>query len=366
MRMALCHEWLTTLGGSDLVAARIAQALSIDTVFVFTKSDELAKQLFPETEVRTTSMGRSEFVSTHWKAMLPVMAAAWRSVDLSNFDVVITSSHAAVNSIRPRDDAVHISYCHTPMRYAWEWRVESRRVPRVIRPAWPLAAAVLREGDRRRARRVDHFIANSQTVRNRIRDHYRRDAPVIYPPVDVEFWTPTLSPDRGYFLYAGRLVAYKQVDVAIAAANQAEVPLVIAGSGPELDRLRSLAGPTVRFVRAPSREKLRDLFANARAFVFPGFEDFGMAPVEAMACGTPVIARNTGGVAESVLPGIAGILFDADDVDQLSDILTSFDSGQFASDDVRANALRFSADRFDAELKNFVRSVLRAPELVGS
>jgi glycosyltransferase involved in cell wall biosynthesis len=287
------------------------------------------------------------------------MPGAWSRLDLSRFDLVLTSSHACVNAIRVSPGAVHISYCHTPMRYAWRWRDEISRIPPMARPTWPLAAAAFRHVDRKWSSRVHAFIANSHHVADRIRAAYGREAEVLYPPVDTEFWTP--SDDRrreDYFLVAGRLVAYKRTERAVRAAKLADVRLVVAGDGPELPRLRKMAGPTVEFVVAPERTALRELYRRARALVMPGVEDFGMTMIEAQACGTPVLAFDAGGAREAVLDRRTGRLYAHPDPTSLARSMTGFDSHEFDPSQARAHAQRFCVSVFDAGLEAIVHRAL--------
>jgi len=359
-RVAVCHEWVTTYGGSEQVAQRLVNALDATDVFTFTARPELAEALFPGRRVHVSPLGRTASAREHWQRFLPVMPRAWAAFDLRGFDAVVTSSHACANAIRVPDGTVHISYTHTPMRYAWEWRDELDRVPVALRPAWPAIAAVLRRQDANRARRVDAFVANSEHVAGRIRDAYGRDAQVVHPPVDVSWWTPPTEPSaRTAFLVAGRLVAYKRVAIAIEAARLAQVPLVVAGEGPQLEQLRRMAaGAEIRFVVGPSREELRELYRSARALVVPGVEDFGMAMIEAQACGTPVVARGTGGAREAVVDGETGSLTPDGSAVTLASALLRFDGAAFDPPRVRAHAERFGVERFDAEIRQVVDRAL--------
>lgn len=360
-RIALCHEWVTTWGGSEQVAARLADALEIDDIFVFAIDEHVARRTFGERNVHSSRVGASSFGAKHWQWLLPFMDHWWRSLDLDAYDLVVTSSHAAVNSIRVRRGAAHISYSSTPMRYAWEWRAEVKRIPAVVRPAWPAIASVLRRSDRRRATNVDLFIANSRNVSERIRTDYSRPSVVVYPPVRVDFFTPDPAGAReDFFLCAGRLVSYKAIDNAVAAAGIARVPLIVAGSGPELDHLRGEAGPTVRFVENPSDVELRDLYRSCRALIFPGIEDFGMVPVEAQACAAPVIALARGGVLESVQDGITGVLYSDESIAHLADTMQRFDTSAYDATTIRRNAERFAATRFDDEIRSVVLRVIDA------
>ena len=358
-RVAVCHEWVTTYGGSEQVAQRLATALDATDVFTFTARPELAEALFPGRRVHVSPLGRTAAAREHWQRFLPVMPYAWSRFDLRGFDVVVTSSHACANAIRVPDGTVHVSYTHTPMRYAWDWRSELDRLPIGLRPAWPLVAAALRRQDSRRATRVDAFVANSEHIARRIRTAYGRAAEVVYPPVDDSWWTPaTERRERSAFLVAGRLVAYKRAGVAIEAARLARVPLIVAGSGPQLEHLRRLArGADVRFVVAPSREALRELYRSARALIVPGIEDFGITMVEAQACGTPVIARDAGGAREAVVDRETGSLTPDGSAETLASTLLRFDGTAYDAAQVRANAERFGVQRFETEIRRVVDRV---------
>jgi glycosyltransferase involved in cell wall biosynthesis len=359
-RVAVCHEWVTTYGGSEQVAQRLVSALDASDVFTFTARPELAEALFPGRRVHVSPLGRTAMARDHWHRLLPLMPRAWAAFDLRGFDAVVTSSHACANAIRVPDGTVHISYTHTPMRYAWKWREELDRLPAALRPAWPPIAAALRRQDANRARRVDTFVANSEHVAGRIRESYGRDAEVVHPPVDVSWWTPpTEEPERAAFLVAGRLVAYKRIATAIEAARLAHVPLVVAGAGPQLEPLRRMAaGADIRFVVGPSRDHLRALYRSSRALVVPGVEDFGMTMIEAQACGTPVIARGTGGACEAVIDDETGWLTSDGSAVTLASALLRFDGTTFDPARIRAHAERFRVERFDAEIREVVDRAL--------
>lgn len=362
MRAALCHEWLTVYGGSDQVAARLAAAFDIEDVFTFAAEPSLAAELFPDSRVRIAHrIGDTRFARNHWGWLLPLMPYAWKRVDLSGYDVVITSSHSCVNAIRVPAGIPLVSYCHTPMRYAWDPQSERQRFPAPFRVVWPAIAARFRAADRRWAQRVTAFVANSRNVADRISRYYGRGAEVVHPPIDLDYWTPDASVVReDFFLYAGRLVAYKRPDIAVAAATEAGVRLVVAGSGPELKRARKLAGPTVEFVEGPTADALRDLYRRARGLVFPGVEDFGMTVVEAQACGTPVIAYAEGGALETVVDGVTGLLYRDDSVPGLTRAWAAFDPGSYDTAAIRSNAERFSPGAFAEGMRALVAATMDA------
>ena len=338
----------------------MADVLHAERVFTFTSEPWLATDIFgshPVTAVAPSQV--SALARSHWQWLLPLMPYAWKRVDFRGYDVVITSSHSCVNAIRTKEGQIHISYCHTPMRYAWEWRSEIRRIPTLLRPLWPAVAAVLRKADRGWARNVTRFIANSQNVSDRIRRYYDRDSDVLHPPIDTDFWTPG-GEKSDFFLFAGRLVPYKRADIAVAAARSSGRRLVVAGTGPELQRLRGAAGPSTTFIENPSKERLRELYRSATALVFPGIEDFGMTLVESQACGTPVIALAEGGALEAVKAGSTGVLYKGAGARGLIDAMNAFSSSDYDSATLRAHAETFNAARFDARLRKIVADTVRA------
>jgi glycosyltransferase involved in cell wall biosynthesis len=294
-----------------------------------------------------------------YRHFLPLYPGLVEVFDLDDYDLVISSSHCAAKSvIAPR--AVHVCYCHSPMRYAWDQFGEyfgPRQVGRAGSVALRPVMAAMARWDRATANRPDRFLANSQYVAGRIRRYYNRRSTVVYPPVDTEFYRPasvhrpTSTPS---FLVVSALVPYKRVDVAIEACRTVGVPLRVAGVGPELSRLQELGGSAVEFLGWKSDEDVRTLYHEATATLLPGVEDFGMVPVEAQACGTPVVALSEGGATESVIDGTTGVLVPERSVDAfvagLRRVLeTSFDAAA-----LRANALRFSRQRFLSEFRTAV------------
>lgn len=345
----ICHEWLTALGGSDRVAVELARITDATVIFTFALDDDFARTLLTQHGVvaRVVTWRGGRWAGRRrgrLTLLLPIMPIVWRSLDLSRARLVVSSSHACVKAIRaPR----HVSYCHTPMRYAWEWRLERDRLPRWAQPIMPIAAAVFRRLDRRWARSVDVHLANSRFVAERVRRAYGVEAVVVPPPVRSRRLASCPRPDRpGPFVTAGRFVPYKRFDLAIEAANLAGVDLVLAGDGPDRRRLERLAGPTIRFVIGPDDDRLAELLASARALVFCGVEDFGILPVEAQATGTPVIARGEGGAIETVVEGQTGVLVRSDRVDEWADALRNFDPDGFDPEIVRAHALTFDTEQF--------------------
>lgn len=342
-RVVVCQEWMTSAAGSDKVAAELVRVVGADALYCFAARDDVVKQLGVAVPVYQSRLGEWASVNRRWQLLLPVMPLVWGLLDLGDTRLVVTSSHATVNSVRRF--GTRVSYCHTPMRYAWEWRLERQRLPRPLRPLLPAIAAVFRRLDQRWSRRVDVFVANSHFVAGRIRASYGREAVVVYPPIDTGSFVPAVLPTRDRFVVVGRLVQYKRPDLAVQAANLAGVPMTIAGSGPELERLQAMAGPTVEFAVAPDDEHLIDLVQNARALVFPGIEDFGMTVVEAQACGTPVIGRAAGGALESVNAPAGGLLVDSEDPREWARVLAEL-GGSVDVARLRRGSEAFSVDAF--------------------
>lgn len=337
------HEWLTSAAGSDKVAAELVRVSDASALLCLSAKNEVVDDLGIVVPVHQSRIGQWAQAGNRWHMLLPLLPVIWRSLRVSGAIVVVTSSHSLVNSLPAAGRRV--CYCHSPVRYGWEWRMERGRAPRWLRPLVRPGAVVLRWWDRRVSKNVDEYVANSQFIADRIRRAYGRSSTVIHPPIDVDRFSPADVPRTDEFLVAGRLVAYKRVDLVVRAAMRADVALVVAGTGPELDALRALAGPTVRFVGAPSDAELVELMQRARAVVHAGIEDFGMVLVEAQACGTPVISRATGGGAESFSPGVSGVLVDSDRVDDWAAAMAAFSDP--ASPAARRQwALSFSSANF--------------------
>jgi len=307
--------------------------------------------------VRTTFLDRLGPLRGRRQVQLPLMPLAWRLASRERYDVVVTSSHACVKGFGPGRTALHLCYCYTPMRYAWLTDVDQRSRGRAVARALAAPLAALRAWDRRSAAWVDEFAAISGSVRRRIERFYGRPARVIYPPVDTDYFTPDPSVTRqDVVLAVSRMVPYKRLDLAIDAAAAAGVPLVLAGAGPQEAALRAhaaAAGARVRFVTRPDDAALRHLYRTARALIFPSVEDFGIVPVEAQACGTPVVALAEGASLETVVDGATGVLVEAQEAAALAGGLEKALASPPDPDACRAHAEGFSRPRFVAEVHDW-------------
>lgn len=357
MRLAIAHEWVQARAGSEKTFEALAQLFPNADLFALTVNKHIDLNV-GNRSIQTTALDRMPVLRSHRSVSLPLMPAAWRYATKREFDVVISSSHACSKGFRPARAAVHLCYCHTPMRYAWEADLDRRmRLPALL--ASPMKGA-LRRWDRRSARWVDSFAANSYEVRDRIRRHYGRDAVVIPPPVDTEFFTPSTQRRGEYLLAVSRWIPYKRLDLAICVAAKVHIPLVIAGEGPLGSPLRKLADKVhpggVTFVQAPTDEDLRDLYRFALALVFPAHEDFGIIPVESQSCGTPVVGLAAGGILDSVKDGSTGVLVPNQSVEALAEGVRAAIALGDVSKACREQAAYFSRSRFEARVTDWCRS----------
>jgi glycosyltransferase involved in cell wall biosynthesis len=355
-RIAIVHDWLPVFGGAERVLEQILAVFP--TADVFTLVDLLSQQdrvFLRGKSVRTSFLQRFGWVRRNYRKFLPLMPLAITRFNLSRYDLILSSSYAVAKGVVTRPRQLHVCYCHSPMRYVWDLQEQYLReagLDRGLR-GW-LARGVLscmRRWDVRSHRRVDSFIANSQFVRQRIARAYDREATVIHPPVDVEQFTPSSS-KGSHYVTASRLVSYKMIHLLVQAFNRMpDLELRVIGEGPEFERISAVAAPNVKMLGHQSAENLRSQLQGARAFVFAALEDFGIAPVEAQACGTPVIAFGQGGALETVVPGETGLFFDEQTPASVVGAVRRFEAQResFSPETIRRHALQFRAARFRSE-----------------
>ncbi|HSW42541.1 MAG TPA: glycosyltransferase [Patescibacteria group bacterium] len=343
----MVHDFFATDGGGEAVAIEFARLLPHAPVYTsFFDSARFGDRIDPG-RVRTWPLQHLRGAERRFRSLLPLYPVWFSLLDLRSQDFVLSSSVAFSKAVRTRRGAVHVSYVYTPMRYAWDldtylagssYSLPSRLAARTLRP-------FLRAWDRSTAQRPTHVVAISQTVRDRVRNLWGRDAEVVYPPVATdEIRLGTV--DDGFLLVAARFLAYRRIDLAVAAATALGRELVVVGDGPESARLRASAGPTVRFLGRVDRPTLVDLFARCHAYLVPGVEDFGIAPVEAMAAGKPVIAFRSGGATETVVEGRTGLFFERQEVASLAEAIERLDGLVFAPAVIRARAEEFDSAVF--------------------
>lgn len=355
MDVALVHEFFCNLGGSDQVAAALHDLYPQAPVFTLIVSERNKDaELLRGMELRTSFVQRLPLARRWHEPYLPLFPAAIESFDLTKYDLVLSSSHVCAKGVIPAPEALHLCYCHTPARYAWDLgSLYLRRLNPFVRA---YAAAVmhrLRIWDVTSSARVDHFIANSGFVAQRIWRYYRRSATVIHPPVDTKFFTPG-GEDEDYYLVVSRLTAYKRIELAVEAFNQSGLPLLVIGDGPERRRLRSQAGPNITFLGTVSRSRVRDHMRSCRGLIYPGKEDFGITPVEAQATGKPVVAFGAGGALESVVDGVTGVLFAEQTTEALCEAVTRCSEFSFDREAIRQHAVQFDREVFFRKMTDFV------------
>lgn len=353
-RVAIVHDYFVQDGGAERVALELAR-------------------FFPDADIHTTFFDRATFAdridprrvltwpldgrvgTRRFRSLLPLYPAWFAARDLRQYELVVSSSSAFAKAVRTSRRALHVAYIHTPMRFAWNYGDYARgaTLGRPALLAGRLAAAPLRTWDRRTSAGPHRLVANSRTVRQRIREQWGRDADVIYPPVDVDEFSVGAA-DDGYLLVAARLLAYRRIDLAVDAASAAGRRLVVVGDGPEREALERRAGPTVRFTGHVPRRELVTLIERCHAYLVPGEEDFGIAPVEAMAAGRPVVGFRRGGVSETVIDGETGVLFDDQTVDGLTRALERLSAMQVDRARIRKRADEFSRQRFFAEWQDLL------------
>jgi len=368
-RVAVVHDWLDTWGGGENVLAEILRAYPQADLFALVDFlPDSTRQRLGGRHAHTSFLQRMPGARRRFRMLLPLFPRAIESFDLRAYDLILSSSHAVAKGVRTTASQLHICYCHTPMRYAWDLR-EDYLAPRGLSRGWRGAVAHrvldrLRDWDRATSTRVNHFIANSAFVRDRIARAYKREATVIHPPVDTDYFVVSAAPKSlpAYYVTASRHVPYKRIDLIAAAFRDLPADhLIIAGAGPETERIRAAAGPNVEFVGEVPRERLRTLFQSAQAFVFAAEEDFGIVPVEAQACGTPVLALRRGGAIETVrdadnAAAPTGLFFDEQSAAAIAAAVRRFEAlaPGILGAACRANAMGFSTGRFHSQYTTFI------------
>jgi glycosyltransferase involved in cell wall biosynthesis len=349
--VAVVHDWLTIPGGSEQVVLELLEMFPQAELFTSIYDPAPWPAQITQRTVHSSFLNRVPGAKRHYPKLLALMNRAFRSFDLSRFDLVLSSSHACAKNVRTPPTALHVCYCHTPMRYAWEEGfLEGEEVGRALRLLLPPLLARLRRQDLAGAAGPDVFVANSRYVAQRIERYYGRDAVVVHPPVDVDRFLGLAREPGDYYLAFGRVVPYKRVDLAVAACERAGRPLKVAGDGRALAAVRAQAGDGVEFLGKVSELELEGLLEGARALLFPGKEDFGIVPVEAQAAGVPVIAYGVGGAVETVLDGKTGVLFAQQSPAALAEAIERFEALGLDGADARENARSFGRERFRAQM----------------
>ncbi len=355
--IALIHDWLTGMRGGEKCLEALCELFPRAPIYTLLGFPEKLSTIITRHPIRNSYLQRMPRIEKSYRHYLPLFPHAVESFDLSDFELIVSSSHAVAKGARPAPGALHISYVHTPMRYVWDMFDEyfpSDRVGALRRAFISQVARRLRAWDVRSAERVHEFIANSNFVRDRIRRFYGRDAAVIYPPVDTSrFHVSTTS--EGYFLIVSALAPYKKIDLAVTVFNELGHPLRIIGDGPEKAALESIASKNVSIEGWADDRAVEQAYAGCRALIFPGVEDFGIVPVEAMASGKPVLAFRRGGATETVVENLCGAFFDEQSEESLSKAVLDFNESDYDAASIRKHAERFDTAVYMSKMDAFIR-----------
>ncbi len=356
-KVAIVHDWLNGMRGGEKVLEEMLALYPQADIFTLFYEPAAVSPLIRSKKVTASRLNSNPLIRGRYRHFLPLFPRHVEAFDLRDYSLVISSSHCVAKGAIPAPDALHVSYLHSPMRYAWDqyysyfagagWlsrKIIEREISRLR--AWDVTSSA----------RVDRFAANSNYVRLRIRKYYRREAEVIHPPVDTDFFQPAAQAARDYFLLVSALVPYKNAALVMETFRQSGAPLLVVGRGPELPALRRLAAPNIRLLPEVDAVRLRELYQGARALVFAGVEDFGIAFAESQACGTPVVAFDRGGARDIVVDRETGILFPEATVAGLKAALADLERLHLDPAAIRRNSLRFSVARFREEFGRFVRA----------
>ena len=365
MRVALVHDWLTGMRGGERALEALCELFPSAELFTLLHVPGSVSPAIERLQPQTSFVQYLPFARRLYRYYLPLFPTAIERFELEGFDLVLSTSHCVAKSAVTRGRTRHLSYCFTPMRYAWDQFDQYFGAARIGRfPSLVARTAMnrLARWDAATSERPSRYVAISRYVASRIRRYYNREAVVVYPPVDTEYFHPDGRPPERQLLVVSALVPYKRLEVAIEASRLAGLPLQIVGDGPDRGRLAAMAGPDVRFLGRRSDAEVRDLYRSSAAVILPGEEDFGIVPVEAQACGRPVVALGRGGALETVVPGETGVLVGEDSPAALAEGIRRALDTRFDPVHVRAHASRFGRERFIAEITKVIEETMAAPE----
>lgn len=364
MKVAIVHDFLLKLGGAERVVKALADLYPEAPIYTLLYDEEKVGHVFPKERIRTSFLQKyPQFIRRRHRLLINKMPRAIEELDLEEFDLVISSnsafSHGLINSLGTK----HLCYCHSPMRYAWDWSSEYRRENNLSGLKGVLYALLmkgLREWDRVAADRPDMYLSNSSNVRRRLEKYYDAKSDVVYPPVDTKRFR-ACEENSGYFLIVSTLTPYKRIDLAVQLFNKIGRRLVIIGDGPQRAFLENIAGDNIDFLGFKDDDTVKEYLESCRAFIFPGEEDFGIAPIEAMACGKPVLAFGKGGATETIISGKTGEFFFEPNVESMEDGLARllYNEKYYKANTIRRHALNFSQEKFEQKVKTAVRKVFR-------
>lgn len=365
MKVAFVHDYLVQDGGAERTLLTLHELYPEAPIYTLFYDRVRSHPAFATLDVRVSSLNTLPMAPRHYEWYLPFMSHAIELMDLSGYDLVISSSSSFAKGVFAAPHAVHVCYCHTPTRFLWQERlgyVNELPRPLLIKKILPAFLHHLRQWDRLAAERPDHLITNSKTSQERIQRYYRRASDIIHPPVDTELF-PETAYEGIYWLAGGRLVAYKKFDRLVQAFAALDLPLKIFGTGPEEKKLRAMAGPKTEILGCVDEQSKVQLYQRAIAFLHPQLEDFGITAVEAMAAGKPVLALGQGGAQETVIAGVTGEFFASQDVDDIIKTVRTFDPSRYSSARIREHAHLFSKQRFLEEMRQTITQAMSKSSL---
>lgn len=358
MNIALIHDWLNQRGGAEDVLENLVSSYPGAPLYTSMYWRDGMPDHWKDWDIRTSWLDKMPLIHKRQQLYFPLYPSAFERFDFSDYDVVLSNKSGFCHGVITGPETMHVCYCLTPTRYVWRFHqyADQENLSQLTRSVLNPFLTQMRQWDRLAADRVDHFIAISEEIRQRIANYYRRDAVIIHPPVDTERFEPS-EMTEDYYLFVGRLVPYRRIDVLIEAFNRMGKPLFIAGSGRDRPRLEAMAKSNVKFLGYVPDSDLPDLLSRCRAFMWPGDEDFGIGPIQAMAAGRPVIAFNAGGARETVVPG-TGVLFDAQTARAIIEAVEEFEPDALSPSFVRSHAEQFDASVFRRKITKFVEEKL--------
>jgi len=355
MKIALVHDHLIQDGGAEKVLRAFQEVWPLAPTFVLLHDREKSDPAFLDRDIRPSFLQRMPGGLSRYQWYLPMMPLATEHHNLSDYDIVLSSSSSFSKGVITNPQTLHICYCHTPTRYLWNdmhQYIEDLNYNRLIKRVLPFVLKNLRQWDTMAAQRVDRFIANSETVRDRIKKYYRRPSDIIYPPVQTKKFH--ISQPQNYYLIGGRLVGYKRYDIAIKAFNRLGMALKVFGEGPALEKLKKIAKKNIEFLGRVTDEEKAELYSKCLAFIHPQIEDFGITAVEAMASGRPVIAYEAGGARETVVPGQTGEFMDEQSWEELGTLIIRLEPEKYNPETIKEYASQFDETRFCSQIKDYV------------
>ncbi|MEI7891027.1 MAG: glycosyltransferase [bacterium] len=363
MKIAFVHDYLVQYGGAERVLECLCELYPYAPIYTILHNPEAMHGVFAEKRIYTSYLQKVPF-ARRWHRIFPLlMPPAIEQFDFSDYDVIISDSSSYAKGIITRPETLHICYMHTPMRYAWDDCQKYTRdfyFPNIIKKIIPFAMNYIRLWDKVSSERVDVFIANSNFVARRIKKYYHKDSIVIHPPVDTEkFRIRDANSGEKYFLMVGRLIAYKRHSVAIRAFNELGLSLKIVGRGPELERLKKIAGPTVEFLSRVDDEELKQYYANCQAVIFPQEEDFGIVAIEALSSGKPLIAFRGGDIPEHMEENKMGVFFDLQTKESIMNAVQRFEKLSFDGEYIRRKVLKFDREVFKQKMMDFIEDAVK-------